>query len=91
MNDIPTIDTAAIELNGVIHTVPRPGRHHTIIRILVLEKGFPPPIYGNQGFVLTDGRFVNRKEALKIALETKQTTLEKCHSPGIGLFSEDLW
>lgn len=88
---IVIVKEAAIRLNGMVHSVPRPGRHHTIIDMLVLEKGFPPPIAGEQGFVLSDGKFVNRKKALKIALESGQLKLEDCHAPATGLFSEDLW
>lgn len=85
------VKEAAIRLNGTVHSVPRPGRHHTIIRILVLEKGFKPPISGEQGFVLSNGEFVRRKEALQVAIEAGQLDIEDCHAPSIGLFSEDLW
>lgn len=84
------IAKAAIFLDGAVHTVERPGRHHDIIRELA-EAGFKTPIGGVQGFVTSKGVFVDRKEALTIALDSKQVTIDKCHAPKTGLFSEDLW
>lgn len=85
--EIPRVATAAILIDGVIHTLPRPGRHHDIIRHLV-RKGFKKPVVGEQGFVLTDGRFVVRELAAKIALAAGQC--KELRSPP-RLFSEDLW
>lgn len=83
-----TVERAAILIDDVIHTVERPGRHHNIIRDLV-ERGFPTPIMGEQGFQLSDGRFVRRKPALRIARDAGQIIHE--HAPQHGLFSEDVW
>ena len=44
---------------------------------------------GEQGFVLSDGRFVTRKQAAHIAIKYGQ--IEKPKHPVHGLFSEDLW
>ena len=43
-----------------------------------------------QGFVTTEGRFVEREEALTIALENNQV-LDKSEIRGDGLHSEDLY
>lgn len=43
-----------------------------------------------QGFVTTEGRFVDRKEGLKIALDNDQV-LDKTQIRGDNLFSEDLY
>lgn len=86
------VDVAAIRVDeGTVYQVPRPGRHHNVIQ-LIREAGYEGHVNGpRQGFVLSDGRFVGREEALAIALESGQVKLEGCHAPGVGLFSEDLW
>ena len=43
-----------------------------------------------QGFVTTEGRFVGREEALKIALENNQV-IDESEIRGDRLFSEDLY
>lgn len=43
-----------------------------------------------QGFITSDGMFVTREEAYKIALESGQITAEKCN-PYCKLFSEDIY
>lgn len=61
-------------------------RHSDIINKLFGQKG--ERIRGIQGFVTDDGRFLDRLEAAKEALETKQIS-ELEHPP--RLYSEDLW
>lgn len=68
--------------------LPRPARHHDIIRAMV-DSGHEAPITGEQGFVTTRGRFVDRKEGLEIA--TKAGQLIRKTPPEDVLFSEDLW
>jgi len=68
--------------------LPRPARHHDIIRAMA-DNGHKTPITGEQGFVTTRGRFVGRKEALEIA--TKAGQIIKKHGNPTILFSEDLW
>lgn len=45
----------------------------------------------DQGFYTSKGRFVDRKEALEIAIKSQQVKEEECHNTTIGLFSEDLY
>lgn len=45
----------------------------------------------DQGFYTSKGRFVNRKEALEIAIIAQQVKEEDCRNTKIGLFSEDLY
>ena len=47
-------------------------------------------IQNEQGFVTTEGRFVDRKEGLKIALENDQV-IDKTQIRGDNLYSEDLY
>jgi hypothetical protein len=86
------VEKAAIRINeGEIYSVDRPGRHHDVIR-LIRSSGYAGPVGGDrQGFLLSDGRFVMRKGALRVAIKAGQVKREDCHAPGIGLFSEDVW
>ena len=44
-----------------------------------------------QGFITSWGRFVDRKEAMKIALDCGQVKKEELGNERIGLFSEDIF
>jgi len=44
-----------------------------------------------QGFLTSENRFVNRKEALSIAISARQVNKKELHNQLIGLFSEDLY
>lgn len=87
MTAIRRIVAAAIKQDGMVCFVPRPGRHHDVIRRMAAA-GIPTPIVGEQGFVTDDGLFVNRKHALAIAQEAEQIIRK---GAGSELFSEDLW
>jgi len=86
------IVAAAIKEGDLVRSVPRPGRHHTIIRA-AMEAGLPTPITGEQGFLTSDGEFVGRKTAMRIALAAGQEIIRKeaYAYDGGPLFSEDLW
>jgi hypothetical protein len=84
-----TISCAAIRApDGKVYSVPKPGRHYHVI-LLMASLGMPTPIRGEQGFLLSDGRFVGREEAKLVAEAAGQML------PGRGklteLFSEDIW
>jgi len=83
-----TITAAAIKcVLGEVYSVPKPGRHHDVIRHMSSTLGVSPH-GGEQGFVLSTGSFIDRKMAAKIALKNGQC--KKLISPP-QLFSEDLW
>lgn len=82
------IVAAAIKQGKVICSVPRPGRHHDVIRQMAAA-GFPIPVDGAQGFLTDDGLFVDRRHALAIAQTAKQVTVKNGNAK--ELFSEDLW
>jgi hypothetical protein len=42
-----------------------------------------------EGFLTSDNRFVDRMEAMEIAVSQNQ--VKQLHNPKIGLFSEDLY
>lgn len=87
-----TVEKAAIRTDdGSIYYLDRPARHNDVIRFM-RESGYTGLVGGErQGFLLSNGMFVRRKPALGVARRAGQITIEKCHAPGIGLFSEDLW
>ncbi len=77
-----TITEAAIRQDGKVITGKR---HDLVIKEMILKYGFDK-IVGEQGFVTSDGRFVDREEAANIAFVAGQIPEKKdC------LFSEDIW
>ncbi|MFT4579245.1 MAG: hypothetical protein ACI9UO_002079 [Nitrospinales bacterium] len=89
------ITAAAVRFEGVVHTLPKPNRHHNIRHNLNIAKRS----YGQDGFIDDRKGFVGRHEALCIALAyTQELRLNKQQTkpgefcdPQHGLFSEDLW
>ena len=87
------ITHVAIEQNGEVYSLPRPMRHHHVIKMMVDICGLPTPITGKQGFLDVDqGKyiFVDRRDALDIARGCRQV-LHKENIRGSQLFSEDIW
>lgn len=84
----PKIVAAAIRRSGMVYFVERPGRHHDVLRKMAAS-GLKLPIKGEQGFVTSEGKFVNRKVALGIAVKAEQPMVK--NGPVGLLFSEDLW
>mgnify|MGYP001592498173 CR=1 FL=1 len=90
MAEPPTIVAAAIVFKGTIYTVPTPGRHHNVFALIREMTGANDVSVGEdgQGFVTSDRRFANRKEAAIIAISAGQ--ISKLKWPPL-LYSEDLW
>lgn len=89
------IVAAAIKEGDMVCFVPRPGRHYHVIRQMAAA-GIPTPITGKQGFVTSDGLFVDRETANRIAVEANQTLPTSCNGVPFtaerrSLYSEDLW
>lgn len=84
------IACAAILHQTTIYHLPRPYRHHDIIRLMY---SFNVNTKGNetkgQGFLTNTGRFVGRIEAAIIAQNANQIIVK--HGPKHILFSEDVW
>jgi hypothetical protein len=82
------IKRAAIKgRDGKVWSVPPPGRHHDVIRLMA-DNGCPTPISGVQGFLDIYGEFVGRRRAARMALNSGQ--VNKLRWPP-NLYSEDLW
>lgn len=87
------IETAAIRVDGVVWTLPRPARHHVLIAAWGwAHYGAKPGRIDqhDQGFVTSKGRFVDRKEGAAIAVAAKQI-LPRWENPPTNLTSEHLW
>lgn len=82
------IVAAAIQRNGLVFTLPQPARHHDIIHAMG-EAGLAAPINGAQGFLTSNGNFVDRELAGRIARMMGQIKRLRFHER--ELFSEDLW
>lgn len=91
------IVAAACLVDNVIYALPAPNRHHNIINKLKIQPGMD-----EQGFLLSDGRFVMRKAAKVLAEANGQYLTDEQyaakHKQELGnryrgdmLFSEDLW
>lgn len=78
-----------LEPSNAVCSVARPGRHHNVIWDYCDRTGarrFPGE--HTQGFLTNTGRFVDRKEALQLAIAAGQTDRGRFDR---HLYSEDLW
>lgn len=83
------IVASAIRYDGVVASIAKPARHHHIIYAMNMATGRKTGGDDEQGFLTSDGQFVDRNEACIIAREAGQ--IETKHGPDDMLFSEDLW
>lgn len=81
---------AAVRWNGLTLSLPRPARHHTILHVMCGD-GFPEEaaLIAEQGFIDSEGAFLDRKTAKQLVKETGQPTIADFQPH--ELFSEDLW
>lgn len=79
--------------NGDLFSLPRPSRHHDLIRHLSAEFGLSCDGSETQGFITNKGAFLDRAKAYELAVATN--TLRRDPNPrfyqGSELYSEDLW
>ena len=88
------IEQAAILLDGTIHTLPRPARHGDVMAMHGAVNRRWALADGEQGFTTSEGRFVERDEAYRIAKAAGQIIARQdghINTNGGDLFSEDLW
>lgn len=86
------ITHVAVKLaNGTIYSMPRPNRHHNVIRHMSQDK----VDYKNnkEGFLDDQGNFLDRYEAYNLAVSTGQINRRKGEQfyQGPELYSEDIW
>lgn len=88
------IVAAAIRRQGLVFTLPRPARHHDVMRAMFAQ-GVPAAGDGvDQGFLTDEGMFLRRAAALGHAIEADQVKVDSDGRPKIlggELTSEDLW
>lgn len=81
------IVACAIKHRNSIYTLPKPNRHHHILRIMPHPRDFE---LDTQGFITSTKRFVDRYDARFIALNNDQI-VKRCGGDHERLFSENLW
>jgi hypothetical protein len=79
---------AAIQWKGRVYHYPIPARHHNVISRMA-KIGFGPEAMHDQGFLTSEGRFVDRVEGLTIAKAAEQ--IQQKHGNVNELYSEDIW
>lgn len=82
------IERAAIWHRGICYSVPQPGRHHDVIRMMSETHGLGVEAQRHQGFRTSCERFVDRKEGARIAIAAGQVPALRWPP---DLYSEDLW
>ena len=82
------IVAAAIRIDGVVHSLPKPARHHDIVQ----QATGPAGEDALQGFIDDEHGFVDRYDAWIIAKRAGQL-LARAPTDGRGgtLYSEDVW
>lgn len=89
----PRITHVAIRFEGRVWSLPRPYRHHHIIRVICYLDSSVDSVDArdeDQGFLDATGRYLNRKQALVSALVNKQVKNEG-DIRNNELYSEDVW
>lgn len=94
VNNKLTVVAAALRhpVTKEVYSLPPPARHNNLLnnKRRPREEGqvvsYEPP--WEQGFLLSDGTFANRKQAAHIAIVSGQ--IERLQWPPL-LYSEDLW
>lgn len=83
------ITHVAIIYDGKLYSLPKPNRHHHIIHQIHLETG-DMDIFGEQGFLDDQGKFLDRASALIHARECGQLLPERPLWDD-WLYSENIW
>lgn len=83
------IVAAAVFYLGATYSVPRPGRHSHVVHAMRLV-GLKGEFAREQGFLTSDGRYVDRYLGYSIAYKAGQLLKENGISPPL-LTSEDVW
>lgn len=84
------IAAAAIRVGGQVRHMLPPARHHNVMHRFYRKTGV---VVGpdEQGFITDTGRYVDREEALKIAVFAGQIIRRSGGDHATELFSEDMW
>lgn len=89
-NELPTITHVAIKRDDVVYSLPRPNRHHHVLWNVIAKKKTNEE-NEVQGFLDSDGKFLNRSEAFELASANGQLNRKQGTYNGNLLFSECIW
>lgn len=90
-NNPPQITHVAIMYEGVLYHMPKPCRHHHVIREIAAHNGVGIQGPDTQGFMDEDGKFYTRRAAFVLASDNGQLKRREGGYQGPELYSEDLW
>lgn len=92
-----TITRVAVLFDGLVFSLPKPYRHHHVLRIMKHHSAAKrwqnsSTLQGRevQGFVSSDGKFLDRYEALNVFKDSFQKWYDLNEYPS-GLYSENCW
>jgi hypothetical protein len=91
MNENTQITHVAIKYDGKVYSLPKPNRHHNVIRMIAKENGVGIKGADLQGFLDDQGTFLNRRKAYALACVNGQLSRRPDGYQGLELYSEDLW
>ncbi len=88
------ITHVAIRFRGQVWSLPSPYRHHHVMQVILFLQGDVKNIDSrgeDQGFLDSNGKYLTRQEALKVASDCEQL-LPRATGHKLGeLYSEDVW
>lgn len=88
---VETIAAAAVQIEGMTISLPRPARHGQVLHALDAMHLPDYHVHGAcQGFLTSEGRFVNRVQAKQIAHIARQPVIRD-NPHDRDAFSEDFW
>lgn len=85
MNPVWIVAAAVISEDKKLYSLPRPARHADVLLDMIAKQVAP---IGKKGFLLSDGSFADRRQALVVAKRSGQYCGDDV-SP--ELISEDVW
>jgi hypothetical protein len=85
-----TIVAAAVRRNRLVFSMEAPARHHHILNTMSIQEEIDA-LAVEQGFLTSEGRYVDRVEGLAIATLAGQIIRRSGGENAKELFSEDLW
>jgi hypothetical protein len=91
MDESTQITGVAVKYDGKVWSLPKPNRHHNVIRHIATETGTGINGPDVQGFITNNGEFLNRKAAMALAAVNGQLNRRPGGYPEPELYSEDLW
>jgi hypothetical protein len=92
-DDKPATDIThvAIWYDGKCYSLPKPNRHHHVIRMIAKENGIGIQGPDLQGFLDNNGKFLNRKKAFILATANNLILDKTGNVNSKELYSEDIW